>query len=168
MWRHAPSSPRTSTTRRGISERSGNRRHDQARRNAWQATDRNQQRDIGGFRPFEMLGARIEGRTKNDAAGSMLAHQSHHLILTPNAFRGVRHERNVARHLQHLFDADCEFSKEGIRKVVENETNDTGLRVAQVGGPAVVDVTETPHGLQDMLTGLGLDTTAPGQDERNR
>jgi hypothetical protein len=57
-----------------------------------------------------MLGSRIKRRTEDDAAGAVLAHHPHHLLLADHALGSVGHEGNVARHLQHLFDADGERS----------------------------------------------------------
>src|SRR5439155_4846975 len=76
-------------------------------------------------------------------------------------------EGDIAGHLQYGLDTDRELREERVREIVEHDADDLGIRIAQIGGAAVVDVAEPTHDLQHMTAGLLLDAAAAGEDERD-
>ena len=75
-------------------------------------------------------------------------------FLAHRIFGGVGDERHDAGRLEDPLDADREFGEEGVGEVVDDHADDVGLRLAQIGGAAVVDVAEILDRLAHLAGGL--------------
>ena len=87
-------------------------------------------------------------RRRHDEAGDALLHQRlQHLVLAHRILGGVGDERHDAGRLEDALDADRQLRIEGVGQVVDDHADDVGLRLAQIGGAAIVDVADIVDGL---------------------
>lgn len=107
-------------------------------------------------------------RRRHDEAGDILLHQRfQHLFLAHRIFGRVGDERHDARRLENAFHADRELREEGIGQIVDDHADDVGMSLAQVGGAAVVDITDILDRLADPVRRFRPDQPAALKHQRH-
>lgn len=112
----------------------GNVANDQHNRHA----ARNEWRKIGRFRAAR--------RRDNQPGNAVFAHRGHHFALPLDLFTRVGEKLNEAGRLHDGIDADRQFRKEAVGQIVDDDADDLGLRLAKIGGAAVIDIAEIADG----------------------
>ena len=124
-------------------------------------------RDAGLAHPVERLGGGAAGGRDDEAGNALLHHRLQHLLLADRIFGGVGDEGNDTGRLEDALHADGELGEEGVRQVVDDHADDVGMRLAQIGGAAVVDIADILDRLADFCRRLGADQAAALEDQRN-
>src|SRR6185437_5192477 len=102
-----------------------------------------------GDEPREVAERGVDRWREDEPGRAMLPHRADDFLLADWIFRGIGEERDEARALASLFDANREFDIEGVRKVVDDHAENAGLGASKGRRAPVIDVAEFGHRSRD-------------------